>query len=118
LREACNRLCQPEISLREIIEIYEYRRVVECFTGRAGLGGSIGRMPGRLSLAATIEIENEADPDLAELVHANERFHLALAALAGTQDIRDQLKAVLEHVRGLDMLDCAETRNDAALRDP
>ena len=116
VREACNRLCQegwitqirykgyrvPEISLREIIEVYEYRKVLECFA--AGKVSETASDECLSALAATIEIENELDPDLAQLVQANERFHLALAALAGNQRICDQLKAVLEHVRRLDML--------------
>jgi DNA-binding GntR family transcriptional regulator len=116
VREACNRLCQegwitqirykgyrvPEISMREITELYEYRKVLECFTaGKASETASDERLN---ALAATIDIENGPDPNLAELVQGNERFHLALAALAGNQRICNQLKMIFEHVRRLDML--------------
>jgi DNA-binding GntR family transcriptional regulator len=116
VREACNRLCQegwitqirykgyhvPEISLREVAEVYEYRNVLECFT--AGKAAHTASDESLQALAATIGIENEPDPDLQALLHANEQFHLALAALSGNQRICDQLKAVLEHVRRLDIL--------------
>ena len=116
VREACNRLCQegwitqirykgyrvPEISLREIAEVYEYRKMLECFTvGKVAETASEERL---LALAAIIEIENDVDPDRGMLVQANEQFHLALAAAAVNQRIYDQLKSVLEHVHRLDIL--------------
>ena len=116
VREACNRLCQegwitqirykgyhvPEISLREVAEVYEYRKVLECFA--AAKAAETASDENLEALTATIGIENEPAPDLGELLQANEQFHLALAALTGNQRICDQLKAVLEHVRRLDIL--------------
>lgn len=116
VREACNRLCQegwiaqtrykgyriPEISLREIAEIYEYRKVLECFTsGRAAEIASDAQLQ---DLAATLEIENGSNPDAEAFVQANEVFHVTLANLAGNQRISDQVKSILEHVHRLDVL--------------
>ncbi len=116
VREACNRLCQegwisqirykgykvPEISLLEISEIYEYRKVLECFT--AEKAAEIATDERLRALAETVEIENGANPVFPELAQANAVFHLAVAAIARNQRICDQLKLVLEHVRRLDLL--------------
>jgi GntR family transcriptional regulator, rspAB operon transcriptional repressor len=116
IREACNRLSQegwiaqirykgyriPEISVREIAEIYEYRKVLECFTsGRAAESSSDEQL---VALARTIEIERTTNASPEDLLRANEVFHLTLASLAGNQRIYDQLKSVIEHVHRLDVL--------------
>ena len=116
VREACNRLAQegwitqvrykgyrvPEVSLREVAEIYEYREVLETFTAsRAAQAASDGRLD---ELAVAISIEDQPEPTPDELVQANEQFHLGLAAVAGNQRISDQLTAVLEHVHRFDIL--------------
>lgn len=116
IREACNRLSQegwiaqirykgyriPEISVREIAEIYEYRKVLECFA--SGKAAETARSEQLEALAATIEVENTPNPDVEALLKANEVFHLTLASVTGNQRIYDQLKLVLEHVHRLDIL--------------
>lgn len=116
VREACNRLAQegwitqirykgyrvPEVSLREVAEIYEYREVLETFTaGKAAEVVDTARLD---ALAEAISIEDQPSPSPHDLVQANEQFHLGLAAIAGNQRILDQLRAVLEHVHRFDIL--------------
>lgn len=116
VREACARLCQegwisqirykgymvPAISVREIVELYEFRKVLECFTvGKVAETASDEQIA---ELAAMIKVERDPSPKPRELVEANERFHLAVAAAAGNQRISDQLKLLLEHVHRLDIL--------------
>src|SRR5581483_872185 len=86
IREACNRLSQekwirgiphrgyvvPPISVREILEVYEHRKVLECFTaGRAAReasGSDIDR------LRKIIEVENQPTIDMKHFLRANEEF--------------------------------------------
>jgi len=116
VREACNRLCQEgwisrirykgylvaPISVRGIVELYEYRKLLECFTvAKAAEAATDEQIE---AIAASIEIEGRPRPDPNELVQANERFHLAVAASARNQRVLDQLRFTLEHVRRLDIL--------------
>lgn len=116
VREACNRLSQdgwiaqirykgylvPAISGREILEIYEYRRVLECFT--AERAAEIATDVQLAGLSETIKVESRPSPQPRNLVRANEAFHMAVAGVAGNRRVYDQLKLLLEHVRRLDTL--------------
>ncbi len=124
VREACNRLAQegwitqirykgyrvPDVSLREVAEIYEYREVLETFT--AGKAAEVADKARLDELAEAISVEDQDAPTPDELVQANERFHLGLAAIAGNQRISDQLRVVLEHVHRFDIL-ILGTRRDS-----
>jgi DNA-binding GntR family transcriptional regulator len=116
VREACTRLGHerwisqirykgymvPAISVREIVELYEYRKVLECFTvGKVAMTATHGQVT---NLAAMIEVEMAANPTPEELVEANEVFHVGLAAAAANQRVVDQLKLLLEQVHRLDIL--------------
>lgn len=104
-REACNRLCQegwiaqirykgyhvPEISLREIAEVYEYRKVLESST--AGKAAETAPEERLKALTTIIEIENDPDSGRRAFVQANEQFHLALAGAAH----RKILEAIQAH---------------------
>jgi len=92
----------PVISVREILEMYEYRKVLECFT--AGKAAEIATDGQFRDLTAAIEVESSPRPETRELVPANEALHLAVAGVAGNQRVYDQLKLLLEHVRRLDIL--------------
>lgn len=116
IREACNLLSQekwilrirhkgyviPPISVREIVEVYEYRKLLECFTAeRAAKEAS----PEEVTRLRTItEVENQPVLDMALFLKANEEFHLALAEMARNQRVYDQLKLTLEYVHRLDIL--------------
>jgi DNA-binding GntR family transcriptional regulator len=116
VREACNRLSQEgwiarirykgylvaPISVRAIVELYEYRKLLECFTvAKAAEEATDEQIR---VIAATIDVERGPRPASGELVQANEVFHLAVAAAAGNQRVLDQLKFTLEHVRRFDIL--------------
>jgi DNA-binding GntR family transcriptional regulator len=116
IREACSRLSQekwilriphkgciiPPISLREIIEVYEYRKVLECFTvDRAAKEASAAEVE---RLKKIIAVENEPALDMSVFIRANEEFHLVLAELARNQRIYDQLRLTLDYVHRLDVL--------------
>ena len=116
VREACTRLSHegwisqirykgymvPAISVREIVELYEYRKVLECFTAEKVAGTATEKQVAEL--AKMIEVERGPNPKPRDLVEANEVFHLGVAAAAGNQRICDQLKLLLEHVHRLDIL--------------
>jgi len=116
IREACNRLSQekwihgiphkgyviPAISVREILEVYEHRKLLECFTAdRAAKEASLTHVE---RLKKIIEVENQPSVNMALFLQANEEFHLALAELARNQRIYDQLRLMLEYVHRLDIL--------------
>jgi GntR family transcriptional regulator, rspAB operon transcriptional repressor len=116
IREACNRLSQekwilripnkghviPPISVREIVEVYEFRKLLECFTAdRAAKEASPLDVQ---RLKQIIEVENQPTLGMAAYLQANEEFHLALAELARNQRLYDHLKLTLEYVHRLDTL--------------
>src|SRR5438128_2660827 len=114
IREACNRLSQekwiarirnrgfviPSISVGEIVDVYEYRKLLECFTvERAAQASSAEQIA---ELKRITQVENKARHEIKELLDANEAFHLRIADLAGNKHIVDHLRRVLEYVRRLD----------------
>jgi len=116
IREACNRLSQekwiqripnkghviPPISIREIVEMYEYRKLLECFTASRAAKEATAAEVARLK--AIIEVENQPGVDMQVFLRANEEFHLALAEVARNQRIYDHLRLTLEYVHRLDTL--------------
>jgi DNA-binding GntR family transcriptional regulator len=116
VREACNRLSQegwisqirykgyfvPTISVREIVELYDYRKLLECHTAERVAETASDDQIATIAATTTVERDPQVKPD--EFIHANEAFHLAVAAAAGNRRIFDQLKFILEHVRRFDIL--------------
>jgi DNA-binding GntR family transcriptional regulator len=116
IREACNRLSQekwilripnkghviPPISVREIVEVYEYRKLLEGFTAERAAKEASPLDVQRLK--QIIEVENQPTLGMAAYLRANEEFHLALAELARNQRLYDHLKHTLEYVHRLDTL--------------
>ena len=116
VREACNLLSQekwiqrirhkgyviPPISIREIIEVYEYRKLLECFCAeRAAASATPEEVRG---LRELIAIEDQMDLDMAAFLRANQDFHLKLAEIARNGRVLQHLKLTLEYVRRLDVL--------------
>ncbi len=114
VREACNRLHQEKwidrirqkgymvrpVSVREIVELYEFRRVLECFAAEK-LAQVVS--PGQLAdLDRTIAIERQGDTPNQDFVIANERFHLKIAEYSGNQIVFDHLKLTIEYVKRID----------------
>ena len=116
VREACNRLSQegwithirhkgylvPLITVREVADVYEYRKLLEVFTaGRAAEVATPGQC-GALQAALEAEHRPQASPEA--LIVANHAVHLGLADIAGNRRVLDQLRRVLEYVDRLDVL--------------
>jgi DNA-binding GntR family transcriptional regulator len=120
VREACTRLMQDNwlsriprkgflvtpISVRDIVELYEYRKLLECFAAE------------RVAHVATREhideLNNILSPEqspaapLEKILEANEIFHLRLSEIAGNQRVLGHLRLTLGYVKRLDTL-CTQT---------
>src|SRR5580704_6308124 len=120
VREACTRLMQDKwlsrirrkgfmvspISVRDIVELYEYRKVLECFcAGRVAESASREQIE---ELKIALAPETDPAADLSSILKANERFHLQLAQIAGNQRVIGQLALTLSYVSRLDTL-CTQT---------
>jgi DNA-binding GntR family transcriptional regulator len=120
VREACTRLAQDNwlsliprkgylvkpISVRDIVELYEFRKVLECFS--AGKVAQTVTQAQVAQLRRIVAIESSSRPNLQRILVANEAFHLKLAELAGNQCVISQLRLALGYVRRLDTL-CTQT---------
>src|SRR6186997_787445 len=88
IREACNLLSKekwiqrirhkgyviPAISIREIIEVYEYRKLLECFCAERAAASATPEEVRRLR--ELIAIEDQLDLDMAAFLRANQDFHM------------------------------------------
>jgi DNA-binding GntR family transcriptional regulator len=120
VREACTRLMQDKwlsrirrkgfqvtpISVRDIVEMYEYRKLLEGFTTE-----KVARAASREQLAElqkAVAPEHDPNSELPRILRANQIFHLTLAQFAGNQRVTDQLELILGYVSRLDTL-CTQT---------
>lgn len=120
VREACTRLLQDKwlsrirrkgfmvapISVRDIVEIYEYRKILEAFTTE-----KVAQSASRAEiddLKQIVSPETDPEAELPAILRANAAFHLRLAQLAGNQRVIDQLALILSYVSRLDTL-CTQT---------
>jgi DNA-binding GntR family transcriptional regulator len=120
VREACSRLAQDRwlslirrkgwmvtpISVRDIIEMYEYRRLLECFTAEQVAQSATREQVDELK--EIVSSEHRDGSTLAEILKANERFHLRLAELAGNKLVFGEISLTLSYFRRLDTL-CTQT---------
>lgn len=120
VREACTRLMQDKwlsriprkgfmvtpISVRDIVELYEYRRLLECFTAERVAESASREQLEELKLLVAPETDPNAE--LPAILKANEKFHLRLAELTGNQRVVAQLALTLGYVSRLDTL-CTQT---------
>jgi DNA-binding GntR family transcriptional regulator len=116
IREACNRLSQenwlthirhkgymiPPITVREILDVYEYRKLLECFTAERAAATAKDAHLGALKEALALERKSRASQD--DLLAANHQVHVGLAEIAGNRRVLEQLRRVLEYVDRLDIL--------------
>ncbi len=116
VREACNLLSQekwiqrirhkgyviPPISIREIMEVYEYRKLLECFC--AACAATTATAEEIKALREIVAMEDRPEIDISEFLRANHHFHLRLGEIARNQRILDQLVLTLEYVHRLDVL--------------
>lgn len=116
VREACNRLSQekwitrirhkgymvPPISIRQIVETYEYRKLLECFTAERAAQTANAEEISRL--AKIVETEKRAKANVSDVVAANAAFHIGLAEIARNQRVLEEIRSTLEYVHRLDVL--------------
>ena len=94
------------ISVRDIVELYEFRRLLECFSAE-----KVARAASReqiQELRDLVRVENDPAAELREILSANQAFHLRLAQIAGNQRVIDELRLALGYVQRLDTL-CTQT---------
>jgi GntR family transcriptional regulator, rspAB operon transcriptional repressor len=120
VREACTRLMQDKwlsrirrkgfmvtpISVRDIIDMYEYRRLLECFSAEKVAETATEEQIEELR--AIVAPENSPSAVLPEILRANAEFHRKLSELAGNQRVTNQLNLTLDYVTRLDTL-CTQT---------
>jgi DNA-binding GntR family transcriptional regulator len=120
VREACTRLMQDKwlsrirrkgflvspISVRDIVDMYQYRKLLECFAvEKAAQTVNAEQISELRSLVAP---ENNPAAGLADILRANEVFHRRLSEMAGNQRVMSQLSLTLAYVTRLDTL-CTQT---------
>jgi DNA-binding GntR family transcriptional regulator len=120
VREACGRLAQDNwlqriprkgylvapISVRDIVELYEFRRILECFSAEKV---ALSARPDEIhELRSLVRVETDPKAGLQEILSCNQAFHLRLAELAGNQRVVDELRLSLGYVQRLDTL-CTQT---------
>ena len=123
VREACNRLVQDgwiislrnrgyqvtPVSIKELFETYEYRKLLECFT--AEKAAHIATSEQLVRLRETVAIETDSTADVSTIIEASDAFHLAIADIAGNSQIIAHLKATLERQYRLDRLSAQKERS-------
>lgn len=120
VREACTRLMQDRwlsrirrkgfmvtpISVRDIIDMYEYRKLLECFSAEKVAETATEEQIGELR--AIVSPENSPSAVLSDILQANVEFHRRLSELAGNQRVIAELNLTLDYVTRLDTL-CTQT---------
>lgn len=116
IREAFSRLAQDgwltrirrkgylvtPISIREIMELYEYRRILECYTAEKTAQSASEKQIEEL--AAIVGLEANPGAELSDILAANSAFHLRLAEFSANLRVVNQLALVLCYVRRLDTI--------------
>jgi DNA-binding GntR family transcriptional regulator len=120
VREACTRLMQDKwlsrirrkgfmvtpISVRDIVDMYEYRKLLECFSAEKVARVATEQQIKELQGVGTPE--SSATVNLVDILRANVEFHRRLSELAGNQRVTSQLSLTLDYVTRLDTL-CTQT---------
>ena len=120
VREACTRLMQDHwltrirrkgfmvtpISVRDIVDMYDYRKLLECYAAeKLAQTASHDQLK---ELAAIVAPEKDPAASLDQILLANQAFHRRLSELAGNQRVTSQLSLTLGYVARLDTL-CTQT---------
>jgi DNA-binding GntR family transcriptional regulator len=122
IREACNRLAEEKwlskiqnrgylvtpISVQDVAEVYQYRRLLECFTAERTAQAI---SPKEIAdLKELLRVERKPNAKAGDIVEVNDVFHRSLGRLARNQRVFDQLQLTLDYVHRLDIL---STQRDA-----
>ena len=120
IREACSRLAQDKwlslirrkgyivtpVSGRDIVELYEYRKLLECFNAEKVAQSASHEQIAELK--SILSVESDRRGALGPILEANEKFHQRLADFAANQRVIHSLALCLGYVRRLDTL-CTQT---------
>ena len=120
VREACTRLLQDKwltrirrkgfmvapISAPDIVDMYEYRKLLECFSARIVAESATPLQIEELRII--LQPENDPTSGLPEILRANAEFHRRLSEMAGNQRVIEHLNLTLDYVTRLDTL-CTQT---------
>jgi DNA-binding GntR family transcriptional regulator len=123
VREACNRLVQDgwiislrhrgyqvtPVSIKELLETYEFRRVLECFAVEKA--AQIATSAQLASLRDIVAVETDRHAGVEAVIEASDTFHLAIAEIAGNRQVIARLKLTLEYVHRLDRLSAQKDRS-------
>jgi DNA-binding GntR family transcriptional regulator len=121
VREACSRLAQDgwlirerhkgyvvtPVSIQDLLQLYEYRKILECFSARRVAEVALPEELDRLD--TIIAPEREPGAEILHVIGLSDAFHLAIARIAGNQRVTDQLALTLEYQH---RLDCLSTERD------
>ena len=120
VREACTQLMQDKwlsriprkgflvtpISVRDIIDMYDYRKLLECFAAEKM---AYTATPEQVTkLRSILAAENDPSAQLADILRANGEFHRRLSEFTGNLRVTNQLSLTLAYVTRLDTL-CTQT---------
>lgn len=122
VREACSRLAQDgwltrerhkgyvvtPVSIQDLLQLYEYRKILECFAARRAAETALPDQLDRLD--AIVAPEREPGADILQVIGLSDAFHLAIAGIARNQRVVDQLALTLEYQH---RLDCLSTEHDS-----
>jgi DNA-binding GntR family transcriptional regulator len=120
VREACTRLMQDHwltrirrkgfmvtpISVRDIVDLYEYRKLLESYSAEK-LAQTASHEQIK-ELGAIVAPENDHASSLEKILLANQQFHQRLCEMAGNQRVIGQLNLTLGYVARPDTL-CTQT---------
>jgi len=120
VREACTRLMQDKwlsriprkgfmvtpISVRDIVDMYDYRKLLEGFAVQRVAENATSEQFQELRNILTPETNPNSNLD--DILKANTAFHRRLSELAGNQRVINQLNLTLAYVSRLDTL-CTQT---------
>ncbi len=116
IREACNRLAEERwlskiqnkgylvtpISVQDIVEVYQYRKLLECFT--AERTAQVITPEETAALKDLLRLEVNPKSNTSKIIEANDLFHRSLGRLSRNQRVFHQLGLTLDYVHRLDIL--------------
>jgi DNA-binding GntR family transcriptional regulator len=92
---------QP-ITLRDITELYTYRRLFERYAGERAAATAT---PAHIAaLERIVQMEQRPNASMAELAALNEQFHLAIAERSENERIIGQMRLVMAYLRRMDSI--------------
>jgi DNA-binding GntR family transcriptional regulator len=92
---------QP-ITLRDINELYTYRRLFERYAGeRAAANATVAHIS---ALRRIVDLEQRPNASMTELAALNEQFHLAIAERTENERIIGQMRLVMAYLRRMDSI--------------